>query len=490
MDNKKSTGNVVVTNFFWRFAERCGAQIIQFIVSIVLARILAPEAYGTIVLVLVFSQILQVFVDSGLGNALIQKKDADDLDFSSVFWFNVVWCLVLYALMFFCAPLIASFYNDESLTAVVRVLCLMVVVSGLKNVQQAYVSRTMQFKRFFWATLGGTLVSAAAGISIAVLGGGVWALVAQKLVNLAIDTTVLWFTVKWRPKFMFSLKRLKGLFSYGWKLLASALIDTIYNNLRQLIIGKFYSKSDLAFYNQGKQFPNMIVTNINTSIDSVLLPTMSKAQDDPARVKQMTRRAIKTSTYIMAPLMMGLAFCADTIVPLILTEKWLPCVPFLRIFCITYMFYPIHTANLNAIKAMGRSDLFLILEIIKKAVGLVVMLSTIWFGVLVMAYSLLFTSVTSQIINSWPNKKLMNYSYLEQLKDIIPGILLAVFMGVCVKLIEFIPITLPLIVTLILQILVGAAIYILLSKVFKLESFAYLLEMLKSFKNKKKKSES
>ncbi len=490
MDNKKSTGNVVVTNFFWRFAERCGAQIIQFIVSIVLARILAPEAYGTIALVLVFSQILQVFVDSGLGNALIQKKDADDLDFSSVFWFNVVWCLVLYALMFFCAPLIASFYNDESLTAVVRVLCLMVVVSGLKNVQQAYVSRTMQFKRFFWATLGGTLVSAAAGISIAVLGGGVWALVAQKLVNLAIDTTVLWFTVKWRPKFMFSLKRLKGLFSYGWKLLASALIDTIYNNLRQLIIGKFYSKSDLAFYNQGKQFPNMIVTNINTSIDSVLLPTMSKAQDDPARVKQMTRRAIKTSTYIMAPLMMGLAFCADTIVPLILTEKWLPCVPFLRIFCITYMFYPIHTANLNAIKAMGRSDLFLILEIIKKAVGLVVMLSTIWFGVLVMAYSLLFTSVTSQIINSWPNKKLMNYSYLEQLKDIIPGILLAVFMGVCVKLIEFIPITLPLIVTLILQILVGAAIYILLSKVFKLESFAYLLEMLKSFKNKKKKSES
>ena len=490
MDNKKSTGNVVVTNFFWRFAERCGAQIIQFIVSIVLARILAPEAYGTIALVLVFSQILQVFVDSGLGNALIQKKDADDLDFSSVFWFNVVWCLVLYALMFFCAPLIASFYNDESLTAVVRVLCLMVVVSGLKNVQQAYVSRTMQFKRFFWATLGGTLVSAAAGISIAALGGGVWALVAQKLVNLAIDTTVLWFTVKWRPKFMFSLKRLKGLFSYGWKLLASALIDTIYNNLRQLIIGKFYSKSDLAFYNQGKQFPNMIVTNINTSIDSVLLPTMSKAQDDPARVKQMTRRAIKTSTYIMAPLMMGLAFCADTIVPLILTEKWLPCVPFLRIFCITYMFYPIHTANLNAIKAMGRSDLFLILEIIKKAVGLVVMLSTIWFGVLVMAYSLLFTSVTSQIINSWPNKKLMNYSYLEQLKDIIPGILLAVFMGVCVKLIEFIPITLPLIVTLILQILVGAAIYILLSKVFKLESFAYLLEMLKSFKNKKKKSES
>jgi len=485
MNNK----TFVLSNFLWRFAERCGAQIIQFIVSIVLARILAPEAYGTIALVLVFSQILQVFVDSGLGNALIQKKDADDLDFSSVFWFNIVWCLVLYAMMFFCAPLISTFYNDESLTAVVRVLCLMVVVSGLKNVQQAYVSRTMQFKRFFWATLGGTIVSAVAGIGLALLGCGVWALVAQKLTNLIIDTIVLWFTVKWRPKWMFSFQRLKVLFSFGWKLLVSHLIDTIYNNLRQLIIGKFYSKSDLAYYNQGKQFPNIIVTNINSSIDSVLLPTMSKSQDDPVRVKQMTRRAIKTSTYLMAPLMMGLAFCADTVVKLILTEKWMPCVPFLQIFCITYMFYPIHTANLNAIKAMGRSDLFLVLEIIKKAVGLAVIFSTIWFGVLIMAYGMLFTSITSQIVNSWPNKKLMNYSYLEQLKDILPGILLAVFMGVCVKLIEFLPLELPLVVTLILQVVVGAAIYILLSKLFKLESFEYLKGIAKSFFTKKKKKE-
>lgn len=238
MENEKQIARgSVVSNFLWRFAERCGAQIIQFIVSIVLARILAPEAYGTIALVLVFSQILQVFVDSGLGNALIQKKDADDLDFSSVFWFNIVWCLVLYAMMFFCAPLISTFYNDESLTAIVRVLCLMVVVSGLKNVQQAYVSRTMQFKRFFWATLGGTIVSAVAGIGLALLGCGVWALVAQKLTNLIIDTIVLWFTVKWRPKWMFSFQRLKVLFSFGWKLLVSHLIDTIYNNLRQLIIG-------------------------------------------------------------------------------------------------------------------------------------------------------------------------------------------------------------------------------------------------------------
>ena len=487
---KKISSTSIITNFFWRFAERCGAQIIQFIVSIVLACILAPEAYGTIALVLVFAQILQVFVDSGLGNALIQKKDADDLDFSSVFWFNVVWCLLLYMIMFFCAPMIAGFYNDDSLTAIVRVLCLMVIVSGLKNVQQAYVSRTMQFRYFFLATLGATIASAAAGIGLAVIGYGVWALVAQKLVNIVIDTTVLWFTVKWRPKFIFSFHRLKGLFSYGWKLLVSALLDTVYNNLRQLIIGKYYTKEDLAFYNQGEQFPKIIINNINTSIDSVMLPTMSKAQDNPARVKQMTRRAVKISTYIISPMMMGLAFCAETIVRLILTDKWMPCVPFLQIFCITYMFYPIHTANLNAIKAMGRSDLFLILEIIKKVIGLAIMFSTIWFGVMVMAYSLLLTSVVSQIINSWPNKKLMDYGYLEQLKDILPGILLAVFMGICVKLIEFLPLDLPLIVTLILQILVGGTVYILLSELFKLESFEYLLNIAKSFFNRKRKTSS
>ena len=257
---------------------------------------------------------------------------------------------------------------------------------------------------------------------------------------------------------MFSWQRLKELLTFGWKLLVSALLDTGYNNLRNLIIGKMYSSTDLAFYNQGDKFPKIIITNINTSIDSVLLPTMSNSQDDRERIKQMTRRAIKTSTYVMAPLMMGLAFCAEPIVSLILTDKWLPCVPFLRIFCITYMFWPVHTANLNAINAMGRSDWFLKLEIIKKVVGLTILLSTMWFGVMAMAYSLLLGSVLSQIINSWPNKKLLNYGYLEQVRDFAPGILLAVIMGICVYFIGYI--SLSVIFKLIIQIVSGALIYI------------------------------
>lgn len=476
----------VITNFFWRFLERCGAQGVTFIVSIVLARLLDPTVYGTVALVTIFTTIMQVFVDSGMGNALIQKKDADDLDFSSVFYFNMAMCSVLYLIMFFAAPLIASFYRMPELTAIVRVLSFVVVISGVKNVQQAYVSRHLMFKRFFFSTLGGTIGAAVIGIAMAYLGFGVWALVAQMLFNAAVDTTILWITVKWRPKKMFSFQRLKSLFSYGWKLLVSSLIDTVYNDLRQLIIGKKYSSGDLAYYNQGKKFPQLIVTNINTSIDSVLLPTMSKAQDDMAAVRSMTRRAIKTSTFLMMPAMIGLAVCAEPLVQLILTEKWLPCVLFLRIFCITYAFYPIHTANLNAIKAMGRSDLFLKLEIIKKTVGIIAILITMWISVQAMAYSFLITTILNQIINSWPNKKLLNYSYLEQIKDMMPQILLSLGMGAAIYAVSFLHLSASL--TLLIQIPLGVLVYWSGSKIFHVESYTYIIEMVKNFKKRKKKA--
>lgn len=482
MGESNSLKKNTMFGFMWRFAERCGAQGVAFIVSIVLARILEPETYGLIALVTVFTNILSVFVDSGMGEALVQKKDADDLDFSTVFYFNIVMCVAIYAILFFCAPFISEFYKNPDLTPVVRVLSITILISGVKSIQQAYVSRNMMFKRFFFSTLGGTLFSAGVGIFLAAKGAGVWALVVQQLANLTIDTLILWITVKWRPKAMFSFERLKGLFSFGWKILVSRLIDTAYGQIRSLIIGKIYSSADLAFYNKGKNFPNLIISNVNSSIDSVLLPSMAQAQDDPAMVKHMTRRSIKTSTYIMAPLLMGLAACSKPLISLILTEKWLECVPYMIIFCITFMFYPVHTANLNAIKSMGRSDLFLKLEIIKKIVGIAAILITMRISVMAMAYSLLVISVLSQIINSWPNKKLMNYSYLEQLKDILPGIFLAVFMGLCVWTVTFLHLPNP--VTLIIQVPLGGVIFIGLSALFKLESFTYCFNMIKPYLNK------
>ena len=481
------TRSKVFSNFIWRFAERCGAQLVTFIVSIVLARILMPDDYGTIALVTVFTTIMQVFVDSGLSTALIQKKDADDLDFSSVFYFNFIVCILLYLVMFFAAPLIASFYDIPELVSVVRVISLTIVISGVKGVQQSYVSRNMLFKRFFYATLGGTIFSAFLGIAMAYAGCGVWAIVAQQLSNTAIDTLILWITVKWRPKLMFSWKRLKALLGFGWKLLCSALLDTVYNNLRSLIIGKVYSSADLAYYNEGKKFPNFIVTNINTSIDSVLLPAMSNEQDDKTRVKKMTRRSIMISCYIMAPLMIGLVCCARNIVVLVLTEKWLPCVFYLQIFCITYMFYPIHTVNLNAIKAMGRSDLFLKLEICKKVVGLALLFATVFVSVKAMTYSLLVSTLFSMMINAWPNKELLHYSFLEQMKDIMPSILLAVGMGTCVYAIGLLHLpTLPLLV---IQIFCGGGIYLLGSKLLKLEPFVYLIGIIAPILKKRKINE-
>lgn len=480
------SGSKVMSGFIWRLFERVGAKGVELIVSLVLAKMLDTELFGSIVLVLVVINIMQVFVDSGLGNALIQKKDSDNKDFSTVFFFNIVFCAVLYTVLYFTAPYFAAFYDDLSLTPVIRVLGLTVVISGVKNVQIAYVSKTMQFKRFFFSTLGGTIFAAIAGLILAYNGYGIWAIVVQSVSNTAIDTVILWITVKWKPEFYFSFKRLKILFAYGWKLLVSQLLDTGYTQLRSLIIGKKYTKDDLAYYDRANQFPGFITANINTSIDSVLFPAMSDVQDDKERVKSMTKRAMKTSIFLMAPMMAGLSCCARPIVKLLLNETWLPLIPYMIVLCISYTFYPLHTANLNAIKALGRSDKFLILEIIKKAVGMVLLLVSMWYGVMAIAISLLISDVICQIINSWPNKKLINYGYFEQLKDIIPSIILAWVMGGIVYCVSFLG--LNDILTLIIQIPLGVAIYTLGAKLFKMESFDYLLVVIKSIIGKKEKT--
>ena len=308
-------------------------------------------------------------------------------------------------------------------------------------------------------------------------GFGVWAIVAQQLTNVTVNTAILWLTVGWRPKRMFSFERLKGLLGYGWKLLVSGLLDTVYNKLREIMIAVFYTDADLAYYNRGMTYPNLLVENINASIDSVLLPVLSAEQDHKEQVRNMTRRAIRISTYVMMPMMMGLAVCAEPLIRLLLTDKWLPCVPYLRIFCFSYAFYPLHTANLNAIKAMGRSDLFLKLEIIKKVFGVIILLVTLQYGVYVMALSLLFTSVMSQLINSWPNAKLLDYAYGHQLLDMLPAILLSLVMGAAVYPIQLFGwsdwVTLP------VQVIAGAAVYILGSVIFRLDSFSYLLGIMK-----------
>lgn len=468
----RADANKVVNSFFWRFAERIGAQGVTFIVSIVLARILDPTVYGQIALVTVFTSILQVFVDSGLGTALVQKKEADDLDFSSVFFFNIAVCLILYGLMFVAAPFISDFYRSPELTPVIRVMSIVLIISGIKNVQQAYVSRHMLFKRFFFSTLGGTLGAAAVGIFMAWKGYGVWALVAQYLFNTTVDTFILWCTVKWRPKLIFSIQRLKSMLAFGVRLLGVSIVNTVYNDIRSLIIGKLYTTADLGYYNRAQQFPQIISINIDSSVDSVLLPTMSQRQDEKEAIKNVSRLSIKTCSYVLMPLMIGLAACGETVVDLLLTEKWLPCVPYLRIFCFSFAFLPIFTTNYNAYKALGRSDVYLKVTMWSKFIGMIILLIVMRQGMMWIAYGLLLSDFINQYICSRPGKKLYDYGYWDQIKDVLPNMVIALIMGVLIYFVQCIGLKDWL--TLIIQIMLGGLIYILLSILTKNSSFIYI----------------
>lgn len=471
----KITKSNIISSLLWKLMERAGTQGIQLITQILLARLLAPNDYGVISLITIFITIANVFVQNSFGIALIQKKKADDGDFSSVFFISLVIAGVMYVILFLVAPLIADFYQKMELMPVLRVLSLTLFFGAVNSVQNAVIAKGMQFRKLFFASLGAVVVSGVVGIVSAYKGLGVWALVTQQLTSQVMVTLILWFSVKWRPITIFSFERVKGLFSFGWKILISSLIDTLYTNLRGLIIGKVYSTDLLGFYNRGEQFPQIIVAGINGSIQSVILPALVSEQENRQRIKDMIRRCIVTSSYIIFPVMVMLAVVAEPLVKLLLTDKWLPCVPYLQIFCATYALWPIHTANLQAITALGRSDIFLKLEIIKEINGLLVLGVSLFYGPYMVALGTLYTGVIDAFINAYPNIRLINYSYKEQLKDICSPLTLSLVMGIILYCFRWLPMTSWAI--LILQVLAGGAIYLGASKAFKLESYSYFLSI-------------
>lgn len=469
-----------LSGLFWMYMERIGAQVVSFVVSVVLARLLMPEEYGVISIVLVFINICNVFVTSGFGKALVQKKNADDVDFSSVFYFSFVFSVVLYIVLFFSAPFISDFYSMPILTSVIRVMGIRLIITSFNSIQHAKTTKSMQFKKYFFSTIGGTVLSAFIGIALAYSGAGVWALVAQYMTNCITDTVILFFTVRWRPKWLFSFKRLKGLFSYGWKMLAGSLVDTLYEDFRSLYVGKLYSPTDLAYYSRGQSYSHLVVTNVNSSISSVLFPLISNVQDDKSSVKLILRRSIKTSTYILTPLLMGLAIVAEPLVLVLLTEKWLPCVPYLQILCINGALMPIHTANIQAINAVGRSDITLKVGIVKKTFGFFMIVFFARISIMAMTYAGLASGVVALIFNTLPNKKLLDYGLLEQIKDIVPYWIMSGVMMLGVWGVSCIPLG-NVYVELAVMVLAGGAIYILLSLIFRVEAFNYILNTIKSF---------
>lgn len=469
-------------NLIWKLLERFGVQGAQFILQIVLARILAPEDYGVLSLMIIFTTLANVLIQNGFNTSLIQNKDVTEEDYSSAFWVSLGTAVILYAVLFFAAPFIAEFYLMPEMVLPFRVLSLVLIPGALNSVQVAKVSREMNFKKVFYSNIAAIILSGAAGVIIAKMGGGIWALVAQNLLTVTVAAAVMLFTVKWHPKFVFNIKRVKVLFTYGWKLLASALIDTLHQNLNSMVIGKKYNADMLGYYNRGYQFPNFMISAVNGTVQSVLLPVLSQKQDSRENVKKIMRNSLLISFYIVCPMMAGLAAVSESMVTLVLTEKWLPCVSYLQIFCLSFAFWPVHTSNLQAINAIGRSDVFLKLEVVKKSYGLVaLMIALLCFdSPIAIAMTSVIVSVISVFANAFPNKKLIGYSFREQMRDIFPVLVMSAVMFICVYAVGMIKSADIIVLT--LQIIAGVMVYVIMSVIIKPQAYRIISESLKNLK--------
>lgn len=478
MDNKELKA-ATVSSLLWKLMERGGNAVIQLIVQIVMARLLAPEQFGALAIMLVFVNIGNVIVQSGLNTALVQAKDVQDRDYSTVFWMCASVSLVIYLAIFLAAPSIAAFYALPYLVWPLRGIGLIVVINAYNSIQVAKVTRDLQFRKIFIATISSVVLSAFCGIAAAVSGLGLWALVIQQLVYQLTNCIVLAFEVDWKPCFCFDESRAKEFFEFGWRLLASGLLATVYQSLGNLVIGKQFSSVQLGLVSQGEKYPQAVGSMLDGAIQPVMLSAVAHVQDDLAAVKRLVRRALKTSTYLIFPAMTLFAVVAPNLVPALLGEQWRSSVPFLQIYCFVYALLPIHTTNLQALNGMGRSDLFLKLEIIKKSYGLATLLicAFVLKDVKLLVLSYMLTGLISTFVNASPNKKVIGYSYGEQVRDVLPACALSLVSGAFAFAVTFF--AEGSLAVVFGQIVIFMVVYLVLSALFRVETFTYILSMMK-----------
>ena len=429
--------NRISKGVFWQGLERIGSYGIGFVVSIILARRLSPEEFGVIAIMMVFITLSQVFINSGFGTALIQKKDLEEADCCSVFYINIVMGLVLYGILYLSSPFISNFYEMEGLTIYLHVFSLVIIIRSFSLVQNALLLKRMLFHLSFRISWVALIISGIVGISMAYSDCGVWSLIAQQLTKAFITVIMQWYWVKWRPQWLFDWKRAKELFSFGWKMFCSSFLDTLYNDIYSIVIGKIADLKMLSYYDRGKQYPKLGMDIINSTIGSVFLPAFSELQDNRPKMKELAKRGLKNVMFVVTPALAFLFVFADSITILLLTEKWLPSVIFIRLCCITFFFWPFHTTNLQIITACGRSDVFLILEIIKKIQGIFVIAITYRFGVVTMVATGAAMGLVGMIENSWYNRKLIDYAPWQQLWDNAPITIITVVVSVISYFITF-----------------------------------------------------
>lgn len=478
----------------WAFLEKFCTTGVSFLVTLVLARLLTPADYGTVALLAIFIAIANALADCGFGQALVQKKDATDVDFNSVFYASVTLAVVLYLVLFVSAPAIARFYSTQQLVAILRVMSVTLIFNAINSVQTAELNRALLFNLSFRINLVQSASSAIAGISFALCGYGSWALVWSQVIGGFAGMMARWFVIKWRPKLMFSWQSLRGLFSFGWKMTVSTVLNSAMNNLSGALIGKIYTKADLAFVEKGQSLPFTGMSVVNGTVEKVSFPALAKLQDQADRVREGMRAMIKCITFLVFPLMIGCAVCAPRIVPLLYGDQWVAAIPYMQVACFTAALWPFHTLNLQAIAALGRSDIFLKLEIVKKVLAIIIIMFAIRLGVFpFVLISALVSSPLSLLINSWPNRKLLGYSIKRQLQDVLPNLAAALLMGVICFFVGLLPgwfninldkVLLDLI-TVLVQIAIGVVVYVLLAIAFRMKALALCFGMLPfSIRNK------
>lgn len=473
--------NKTVKGVGWSFADNIFNQGITFLVGLVLARILSPEEYGLIGIIMIFIALFNSIVDSGFSSALIRKNDVTDTDYNTVFFTNMAVSIVLFLLMFFAAPLISDFFNQPQLLMLSRVMAVVIIINAFAIIQKTILIRKVDFKTQTKISLIASISSGVIGIGMALADYGVWSLVGQQISRQLINAFFLWIWSSWYPKFAFSIQSFKELFGFGWKLMASSLIDTVWKEIYQVVIGKCYSAETLGQYTRAKQFDSIFSSNLTSVVQRVSYPVLSKIQDDKERLKLAYKKIIKTTMFVSFCCMLGLAAIAEPMIVTLIGEQWLPAVPFLQIISFSLMLYPLHALNLNMLQVQGRSDLFLKLEILKKAIALGPLLAGIFWNIYSMLIGSVITGFISYYLNAFYSGRFLNYSIWEQIKDILPSFGVALFMALAIYPISFID--LPSVSLMIIQILAGFTIVILLSKIFKLEPYLEIKSILLSFKS-------
>lgn len=472
--NDNSARKSIIGGMIWKMGERLLGQGVSFVVSVILARLLVPDDYGLIALTTVFLNLANVFIVSGFSTALIQKKDADDRDFSTVYFCSQICGIVLYCVLYFAAPLVAAFYERPELIRLLRVFTLLIPVSVYNNIQNAYIARHMQFRKAFTASIISSVVSGTTGIVLAYLGFGVWALALQSMVNTVVNTIVLCFTVPWHPTLTFCADSAKKMMTYGSRVLLADLSGTFFGELRSLIIGRAYTSADLAFYSKGQQIPTLLTNNLSNTIISVMFPALSNQSDNLEQVKQMTKRSMKVLSFVMVPCMLGLAAVMEPLILLLFTDKWAQAIPYGQVLSLAYCVNMFTAVSLQVLKAIGRSDVVLRLEVIKKPVYVLFLVIGVKINVFAVALTMLLYDCYGTMVNMGQLKKYTGYSLTEQFRDLLPAFALGIAMAAAVLMI---PAFDSLILTLTVKVLAGVLVYAGGARLFRVETFSYLWEI-------------